>query len=382
MKLEGLSYKDRAPIAIQIEDGIIKSLSKSDRALPDTRLIGPGFTDIQVNGYARYDYNSLENDFMNLGQISRSLFKEGVTSHFPTVITNSPEQISKLIRQVIFLRNEDPLASLSIEGIHVEGPFISQEDGPRGAHPKEHVRAPNWDLIQKWQDEAEGLVKLITLSPEWPESNTVIEKCVENGIAVAIGHTNAKHQQIEDAVKAGARLSTHLGNGMHPILPRHPNYLWSQLSMDQLSATIIADGFHLPPEVIKVFKKVKCENLLLVSDSVSLAGMPPGDYDLHIGGQVTLSPEGKLHLRSNPKILAGSAMNLRQGVSFLLREKLANLPEAWEMASIRPERFINPQELIMESGGKADLIQVELTSDNQLKIIKTIKNGQEVYSLD
>src|SRR5690606_37205035 len=108
---------------------------------------------------------------------------------------------------------------------------------------------------------------------------------------------------------AGARLSTHLGNGMHGTIKRHPNYLWSQLAEEQLSASIIADGFHLPAEVIKVFKKVKGEKLLLVSDSVALAGMRPGAYEAAIGGEVTLTAEGNLHLSDNPNTLAGSAMN-------------------------------------------------------------------------
>jgi len=222
---------------------------------------------------------------------------------------------------------------------------------------------------------------MITLSPEWENTNPLIEQCVKNNILVAIGHTNATHQQILDAVSAGASLSTHLGNGMHPIIMRHPNYLWSQLAADKLGASIIADGFHLPAEVIQVFKKVKQEKLILISDSVSLAGMPAGDYDLHIGGQVTLTKEGKLHLRNNPSIFAGSASNIFQGVSYLVDNNIASLAEAWQMASARPRRLLNPDIRMFESGTAADLVIMRKSRDGKLEITKTIKNGKTACTL-
>ncbi|WP_026967153.1 N-acetylglucosamine-6-phosphate deacetylase [Algoriphagus terrigena] len=381
LTLHGRSYRDGKPMEIEISGGLITSVKSTSKELPDDIFLGPGITDIQVNGYLGQDYNSLTEDILALGQISQELLKAGVTTHFPTLITNSPDQISKLIKQVVLLRKKDPTAFQSIAGLHIEGPFISSEDGPRGAHPREFVQAPDWSLFQSWIEESEDLIRMVTLSPEWEGSRAFIKKCVENGILVSIGHTNATHEQISEAVKAGARLSTHLGNGAHQLLARHPNYLWSQLAEEKLSATVIADGFHLPAEVIQVFKKVKGKNLLLVSDSTSLAGMPPGDYDLHIGGQVTLTSEGKLHMRSNPKTLAGSAMNLLQGVNFLLKHELATMSEAWEMASVRPMMLFNPDFDPFQPGQIADLILVRKLVDNQLKLVKTIKNGREVYSL-
>jgi N-acetylglucosamine-6-phosphate deacetylase len=380
MKIQGNSYRDGSAIEISFSEGIIDSISETQTLLEQDLILGPGFTDIQVNGYGGIDYNEIQSDPMNLAEISRLLYKEGVTTHFPTIITNDPEQISRLILQLVSLRKSDEFSRMSIEGLHIEGPFISPIDGPRGAHPKEFVRAPDWSLVQKWQNESKGLIKMITLSPEWENAVPFIERCMEHGILVSIGHTNASHQQILDAVNAGASLSTHLGNGAHPILARHPNYLWSQLSQDELGASIIADGFHLPVEVIQVFLKVKKENLLLVSDSVSLSGMPAGDYTLHIGGEVTMTPEGKLHLKSNPSILAGSASNIRSGVSFLIRNKLASLTEAWEMASVRPEKLVNPGHILFEEGSIADLILCKKGENGELEVLKTIKHGKEVFS--
>ncbi|MFT7202581.1 MAG: N-acetylglucosamine-6-phosphate deacetylase [Algoriphagus sp.] len=380
MKIQGNSYLDGSAIEISFSEGIIDSISETQTPLDENLILGPGFTDIQVNGYGGIDYNEIQSDPMNLAEISRLLYQEGVTTHFPTIITNDPDQISRLILQIVSLRKSDELSRMSIEGIHIEGPFISPMDGPRGAHPKEFVRPPDWSLVQKWQLEAKGLIKMITLSPEWENTNSFIERCIEHRILVSIGHTNATHQQILDAVSAGASLSTHLGNGMHPTLARHPNYLWSQLAQDDLGASIIADGFHLPAEVIQVFQKVKKENLLLVSDSVSLSGMPAGDYKLHIGGEVTLTPEGKLHLKSNPSILAGSASNIRSGVSFLIKNKLATLTEAWEMASVRPEKLMNPGHILFKEGSIADLILFKKHEHGKLEVLKTIKHGKEVFS--
>lgn len=376
-RLIGKSFLDGKPLEICISEGKIKSVLPSASS-PKNVWIGPSFTDIQVNGYGGLDYNSIQSNILALGQISRKLLSFGVTSHFPTIITNSPEKISALIQQVVQLRKMDHLAKSCITGIHIEGPFISPEDGPRGAHFREFVQAPNWELFQKWIAESKGLIRMITLSPEWEGSTAFIEKCAESGILVSIGHTNATHSQILEAVKAGARLSTHLGNGMHGVVARHPNYLWSQLAAENLSATLIADGFHLPAEVIQVFKKVKAENLMLVSDSVALAGMPPGDYNAAVGGKVTLTPDGKLHLFGNPNTLAGSAMNILQGINFLLKNELTNLSEAWQMASIRPQRLFDTSFEPIQIGQNADLILAEQAPDQTLKILKVLKNGVEI----
>lgn len=376
-RLIGKSFLDGKPLEILISEGKIKSILSIETS-PENVWVGPGFTEIQVNGYGGLDYNAIQSDLLALGQISRKLLSYGVTSHFPTIITNSPEKISALIQQVVQLRKMDSLAQSCITGIHIEGPFISPEDGPRGAHYREFVQAPNWNLFQKWIEESEGLIRMITLSPEWEGSASFIEKCVESGILVSIGHTNASHAQILEAVKAGARLSTHLGNGMHGIIARHPNYLWSQLAAENLSATIIADGFHLPAEVIQVFRKVKAEKLILVSDSVALAGMPPGDYDAAVGGKVTLTPNNKLHLFGNPNTLAGSAMNILQGINFLLKNELTNLSEAWQMASIRPQRLFDTSFEPIQIGQNADLIVAEQARDQTLKILKVLKNGVEI----
>jgi N-acetylglucosamine-6-phosphate deacetylase len=371
---------DNQVYELSLQKGEVKKLQAISTHEDPKLLLGPGFYDIQVNGYGGIDYNEIQADFLTLGQITEKLLRLGVTSHFPTVITNSPTRIHQLISQIRRLLEDDPLARKCIPGIHLEGPFISPDDGPRGAHFQKFVQAPDWELFQSWQEAAKGEIRLITLSPEWENSPEFIKKCVDSGVLVAIGHTKASHGQIEKAVDAGARMSTHLGNGAHAMLPRHPNYLWSQLAEDRLWASIIADGFHLPREVIQVFKKVKGEKLFLVSDAVALAGLPAGDYDTPVGGKVTLSPEGKLHLRDNPQVLAGSAGSLLQGLGFLFKNKLATLQEAWEMASIRPRSLYEKGLENWTPTIDSDSIIMDVDAASNLKLHKTFKNGKEVFS--
>ncbi len=233
------------------------------------------------------------------------LWAEGVTSFYPTVITGSDASIERALavidRVCSRLEREGGLGGAhSIAGIHLEGPFISPEDGPRGAHNRAFVKAPDPVRLEAWQQAAGGRIRIVTLSPEWPEAEAFIARCAEQGIVAAIGHTAASADQIGRAAAAGASLSTHLGNGAHPVLPRHPNYIWDQLADDRLWASVIADGFHLPAAFLKVARKVKGDRLILVSDAVSLGGMPPGNYDAPVGGRVTLTAQGRLHLASQP----------------------------------------------------------------------------------
>ncbi|MDH5398062.1 MAG: N-acetylglucosamine-6-phosphate deacetylase, partial [Cyclobacteriaceae bacterium] len=135
--------------------------------------------------------------------------------------------------------------------------------------------------------------------------------------------------------------STHLGNGMHNILPRHPNYLWSQLAEDDLYCSVIADGFHVPAEVLKVFMKIKKDKLFLVSDSTAFAGMAPGNFHTHIGGDVTLTGKGRLHLTANPATLAGSAVSMLDCVAFMVKEGLMTAAEAWMAGSVMPRKYLD-----------------------------------------
>lgn len=219
----GMHYQTGEPILLHI--GIITGVEPARvRTEDELPYVGPGLVDIQINGYKGSDFNTPPFPVSMVHRVSRELLSEGMTSYFPTVITNGDQSIN--LRQGAFLKRAGKMHSRScVAGIHLEGPFISPEDGPRGAHQKQHVKPPDWELFQRWQDQAQGMIKIITLSPEWEGSASFIEKCAESGVIVSIGHTTANAKQIEDAVRAGARMSTHLGNGAHLHIRRHPNYI-------------------------------------------------------------------------------------------------------------------------------------------------------------
>src|SRR5260370_13325362 len=246
----------------------------------DSIYISPGWIDLQVNGFAGVDYNSPSASYEEISRSIRAMFATGVTRFFPTVITGSPENMSGALRNVANEKECIPEGA-AMEAFHVEGPYISPDDGPRGAHPRRWVRPPNLDEFRRFQDAAQGHIRLITLSPEWPEATQFIETVVREGVVVSIGHTRASAHEIAAAVSAGATLSTHIGNGAHSTLPRHPNYIWEQLAEDRLAASFIVDGIHLPKSFLSVAPSpLGLERSILVTDAVMPAGWAPAPYKI------------------------------------------------------------------------------------------------------
>jgi N-acetylglucosamine-6-phosphate deacetylase len=338
--------------------------------------IAPGLVDLQVNGFAGIDLNGPNVSPEQVSELTRALLRVGVTSYLPTVVTGMPDEIEARLSAISASIRTDTLTAACVAGIHLEGPFISPEDGARGAHPLSAVRPPDWSLFERWQAAAEGRIRIVTLSPEWPEAPAFIARCRESGVIPAIGHTAATPEQIREAVASGALLSTHFGNGVHPTLPRHPNYLWEQLAADELWASVIADGFHLPDAVLKTVMRMKGSKAMLVSDSVALAGMTPGEYDSPIGSRVVLTPEGRLHLADDPRLLAGSAQPLLAGIAHLVCSELATLGEAWAMASTRPLSLLgHPGVNGLAIGAPADLVLFHW-NEELIQIEQVVKAGR------
>lgn len=379
--VRGIHLLSGKPVEVHMENGFITSIlpyqASNANALP---FVAPGLVDLQINGYKGYDYNTLPFDKNLPKQATVNLWANGVCSYCPTVITNSDEAIEKAAYTIAQACKEDSLVDASIIGIHLEGPFISSDDGPRGAHDKQFVKAPDWDLFTRWQKASEGRIKIVTISPEWLEAPEFITKCVRSGVVVSIGHTNATTEQIERAVEAGATMSTHLGNGAHVMLPRHPNYIWDQLAEDRLWAGIICDGFHLPMSVVKSFIRSKLGNIFMVSDVSYLSGMKPGKYNTLIGGKVVLTPEGRLHLEENPKLLAASVQLQIQGIANLVHAGILTLAQAWEMASVKPAAFMKCKQAAgLAVGAPADIVL--FTQEKKGLVVRsTWKRGQEVFS--
>lgn len=376
--LRGTHLESGKGIEIHFENEVISNIVDvpSDESF---HRIAPGLVDLQVNGYKGIDFNSGKLTKEEVAKVVQYLWEVGVTTFYPTLITNSDDTISRALEAIVAACEEDRLVNDSIGGIHLEGPFLSSEEGPRGAHPLEHIKEPDWKLFKTWQEYARGRIKLMTLAPEREGAYDFIKKCTASGVLVSIGHTAAIPEQIKNAVVAGARMSTHLGNAAHLNLPRHPNYIWEQLASDDLWISLIADGFHLPESVLKVFTKVKPQKSVLVSDCTQFAGLPSGTYTSHIGGAIELNGSGRLFMKKNPQLLAGSAQSLVHCIDHLVNTGLVSLPKAWHMASKKPLELMNVQGYGLNINGKADLVVFERRS-NKIEIIQTIKSGKVVYS--
>lgn len=318
-------------------------------------FIAPGLIDLQVNGAFGLDLNAPGLTAATVGELVYALMRRGTTTFLPTLITASERDILAGLAAIAEARDADPWVASAIPYVHVEGPWISDKDGPRGAHRSAHVRAPDIGEFQRWQAASGGLVGMVTLSPHYPQSPEIISELAKAGVVVAIGHTDASHDQIESAAKAGARISTHLGNGIAGLLPRHPNAIWTQLADDRLTAGLIADGFHLEPEVLRTMVRAKgLHRVFLVSDCAAPTGLAPGRHRTSIGGDVLLSADGRLSLE-DPVYLAGSAKLLSQCVAYFASIDGFGLGEALQLATWQPGRFVGGRGVI-EPGARAELI--------------------------
>jgi N-acetylglucosamine-6-phosphate deacetylase len=342
--------------------------------------LSPGFIDLQVNGYLGVDFNDPGCSPEQIARSIRGLFASGVTRFYPTVITGSPAGMLGALRN-LKCAQETLREGAAIDGFHVEGPHISPDDGPRGAHPLRWVRPPDLDEFRRWQEATGNQVRIVTLAPDWPQSLRYIEAITAEGVVASIGHTSATAQQLADAVSAGATLSTHLGNGAHPVMRRHPNYLWEQLAEDRLMADFIVDGIHLPPSFLKVALRAKTiARSVLVTDAAAPAGCPPGRYQL--GEQpVELTADNRVMLVGQDR-LAGSALRMDRGVENLMRIAGLSLADAVSMATTNAARAgrVPGRSAGMVPGDRADIIQFRFNkSDLSITIKATYVSGNKVY---
>lgn len=358
------------------DDRLINIIEKEPN---DNNLVfsGPGLIDLQINGINGIDYNTTTLTQEEVVDTTHYLLSQGVTTFLPTVITNSDESIIKLVGTIAQACRSNSLVNECVWGIHLEGPFISPKDGAKGAHDAQYIKAPDWEVFSKFQEAAEGRIRLITIAPEWEGSCSFIEKCREHGIIVSMGHSLANTEDINNAVKAGLTMSTHLGNGIPLMLKRHPNMIWDQLAADELYAGIITDGIHTPDSFIKVVMKNKGNRTIVVSDATRYAGMPPGEYFSHIGGAVILDEEKRVSLKGSGGILAGAAKSLLENVETLMNHNLATLKEAWGMASVNASQMLLKHDpAFYEKNNDKVIFRLE---GKNIIISKVFKNGKVVF---
>ena len=299
-------------------------------------LVAPGFFDLQVNGFGGVDFNGPAVRGRDVETALERIATTGVTRCLPTLITSPLDVFAA--RAKVFVDLNHP----AVAGLHMEGPYLSPADGPRGAHPREHIRPAGLDDFRRRQDAAGGRIRLVTLAPEVPGAIPLIEYLVSTGVRVAIGHTEASGEVIGDAVAAGATLATHLGNGCAAVLPRHPNVIWELLAADRLHASLIVDGHHLPASTVKSFVRAKTPaRMILVTDAMAAAGAPPGRYTI---GEVTgeLDASGRVSLPGTP-YLAGSSLTMDRAIATTAAFTGLPLDEVLPMASTIPAAFLGDE---------------------------------------
>ena len=332
--IEALHYETGKPVRIEIVDGFISSINEIEGLENDKKnlFVAPGLIDNQINGYAGVDFSGNKLSVREVFKAAQAIWKEGVTTFLPTVLTNSHDNLLKNLRTIDEAISGEEKLRQSIPGIHLEGPYISPEEGYRGCHPVQHIRKPSWKEFLDYQKAAGGRIIQVTIAPETEGAMEFIRLCTRTGIVAALGHTNASSDQITQAVDNGARLSTHLGNGCANLIHRHQNPIWPQLANDLLTTSVIADGLHLTPDELKVFYKIKGpRNLILTSDVIYLAGMAPGKYTF-LENEVILTDEGRL-LNQELNCLAGASFPLMRGVGNIMKFTGCQFSQAVNLAS-------------------------------------------------
>ena len=317
-----------------------KVVSRQPRAGRTKLVFGPGFFDLQCNGYGGVDFNHPDVTPEEVCRGIRAMWREGCTHVLPTLITASPERLKHLFGVLNKALELDREVAASVPGFHLEGPFISPIDGARGAHPLAHVVPANevtWRALQK---SAAGRIALLTLAPEVPGALSLIRRLVGEGVTVAVAHTMATREEIAAAAATGAVMSTHLGNGCPQVMHRHANPMMAQLGEDRLSACLIADGIHLPPEVLRAFWRAKGPGRrLLVTDAMAAAGAPPGRYTIS-EMEMEVGPDRVVRQPGSPNF-AGSALTMDLAVYHAVTFAEATLAEAWDAASTEVWKIMN-----------------------------------------
>ncbi|MFO1023248.1 MAG: amidohydrolase family protein [Planctomycetales bacterium] len=382
MHLRGRHFETNIPLEIELSGERIRSVQELP-ASPETDtwpLVAPGLFDLQINGHGGSWFSNPDLRDDQIPGILEPFFAHGITRLCPTLITSSYESLARGFAAIRAACEQVPWVNRMVPGCHLEGPYISPEDGPRGAHPRTQVRGADWNEFSKLQELSGGRIRLVTLAPESPGAVEFIRQAISSEVRISIGHTNATADQIEAAVDAGAVLSTHLGNGIHPLLRRHPNPIWDQLGEPRLSASLISDGHHVPPSFLRAVVAAKgVDKIIITCDASGFAGCQPGTYPTE-AGDVELLPSGKIVMAANPQLLAGSGSFTEECVAEMVAARAATLPQAWHMATRNPARLLGFETVDLRPGARADLVLIASQPQGKLRVLTTVADGQVRYA--
>jgi len=358
-----------------VRDGVIAAVGEGPPPRPpDVRLAAgvlvPGFVDLQVNGYFGVEFEAVRAAEWRM--VAARLPETGTTAFMPTFITAPVPQLAHALRQAAGLAGEHAPGA-QVLGVHLEGPFISPLRA--GAHHKDWMTDPVPEAITGLLDAGRGVLKIVTLAPERPGALAAITRLAGAGVLVSVGHTDALARQVAAAATAGARMVTHLFNAQRPLQHREPGTPGQALSDPRLTSGLIADGYHVVPEVCAIAFAAAPGRICLVTDAAACAGMPPGTYLL--GGEPIELPagDGTPPVRADGT-LAGSALRMDVAVANMVRAG-ASLAGAVAAATRIPADLIGRPELgRIAAGARADLTWL----GDDLRARATWVAGDLVYS--
>ena len=339
-------------------------------------VFGPGFCDLQCNGYAGVDFNHPKSSLSEIASAVRAMWRHGCAHVLPTLITASAERLCELFGRLTATLTSHPEVAESVPGFHLEGPFISPVDGARGAHPLAHVRGVSRKIWKDCQRAAGGRIVLVTVAPEAKGAVDFIRKLRAEKVLPALGHTLADAATVARACDAGAMMTTHLGNGCPQMIHRHRNPIFAQLGEDRLAASVIADGVHLPPEVVRLFHRVKgAARTVLVTDAMSAAGAPNGRYT--IGDlEIEVGDDRVVRQPGSPN-LAGSALTMDRAVAGLVKMAGVSLAEAWDAASLRPWELLRRAGAVKRIGDSCVLARWR---GGELDVLATLRGRRVLWA--
>lgn len=383
--ISGEAYLPRAvsaPQTIHVADGRITSIlpgwTKDGSAVLDARdgIVIPGLVDIQVNGALGWSFQAGDQDHYH--EITDFALAHGTTTLLPTLVTAPWEIITASLAALAAFSKTEKLVTLP--GIHLEGPFLSPLKS--GAHDPAALRLPDINLMEQFLAAAQGTLKIVTLAPELLRALELIDSLARRGIIVSAGHSAATYQQILAAVKTGLRFMTHMGNASdwpqramdaRGFLGSEPGFVGSYMAIPELGGSIIADGFHFHPSLIRPLACLKPDKLVLVSDASSVTGLPIGIYSSG-GLSAEIHPEGFATSTRGGGWLAGSIISLLDAVRCAVLSGGLSIEQAVTLASLNPARLLgmNGRKGEICPGADADL----LVLNHDLSLRHVIACGQ------
>ncbi|MEG9436360.1 N-acetylglucosamine-6-phosphate deacetylase [Edaphobacter sp. HDX4] len=331
---------------LEISTRSARAIAHLDHDFPYATITA-GFLDVHFHGIAGQDVMNASSD--GFQEIAQHLARAGVSRFLPTTVTASLDTtVSSLQRMAEYVETVPLEGTSQAVGIHIEGPFLSHEK--RGMHPAEHLRLPSPELLDQLWEAARGHIRLMTIAPELPGALATIRHATALGIRCSMGHSMATQAEAIAGMQNGVASATHTFNAMRAYDHRDPGILGVVLDRDDLYADLICDGFHVAPEAVRLWLKMKGpERAILITDCLSAAERPDGTY---MTGDTIVHVEGDA-CRTDTGVLAGSVITLDRAVANLQKIACAEVHSAARLASVNPARMLGLPEL-MEPGALAD----------------------------